>query len=383
MEKLKQKMEVSYSDPIPSDLLVDIFSRLPAKSIFRFRCVSRLWRSILGLAYFPELFFTKSLARPRLLFAILVGSDLFFFSASQPQNPLDNSTLVATRYNSRCFHNYSPSETRTPLSELVFLHEWQRKKWMICNPVTGESITLPKVEASAGRIFFGFDPINKQLKVLCASWSYNTHWVLTLGSSVKPLWRSIAGDPKFSIRQRAYKAGEICISGVLYYIEHQHYIEGSCMLVCFDFSSEKLGYIKIDKEMLDGTLINYKGNLGVLVKRHYEVVLWVLEEDAGNHKWCESLCLRSRISLSKRIGNQFSIVGMTGAGEIVFSSCALEAKEPFYIVYYNIERNTFARVNIHTPGFEELHHRTVFITTSLDYVENLKPLQSVFDSFIT
>ncbi|CAA7058442.1 unnamed protein product [Microthlaspi erraticum] len=302
MEKLKQKMEVSDSDPdpIPSDILTDIFSRLPAKSIFRFRCVSKLWRSILGLPYFPELFLTKSLARPRLLFAIEVGKDLLFYSASQPQNPLDNSTLVATRYNN------PPSKMRTALSEL--------------------------------------------LKALCTSWSYhgrpNTNWVLTLASSGEPLWRSIPGNPNFSIPNRAFIAGEICISGVLYYIDH--YIEGSCMLACFDFSFEKFSFVKIDKAMKDGTLINYKGKLGVLVKHECELVLWVLEEDAVNHKWC-----------------------------------ALLAKEPFYIVYYNIERNTFARVNIHIPGFEELHHRTVFITTSLDYVENLKPLQSVFDRFIT
>ncbi|CAA7049614.1 unnamed protein product [Microthlaspi erraticum] len=131
-----------YSDTIPSDILIDIFFRLLGKSIARFRCVSKLWASIPSLPGFTELFLTKSLARPRLLFAIQVGKELLFFSSPQPQNPAENSTLLATRY--KRFPKTFPSRITPPLYGLLLL----RGDALVCNPVTGESITLPEVKTS-------------------------------------------------------------------------------------------------------------------------------------------------------------------------------------------------------------------------------------------
>uniref|UniRef100_A0A1J3K7Q2 Putative F-box protein n=1 Tax=Noccaea caerulescens TaxID=107243 RepID=A0A1J3K7Q2_NOCCA len=86
-----------YSDPIPVDILIDIFSRLPGKTTIRFRCVSKFWGYILRRPDFTELFLTKSSTRPRILFTVVADGKLFFYSSPQPQNPDDNSTLVATR----------------------------------------------------------------------------------------------------------------------------------------------------------------------------------------------------------------------------------------------------------------------------------------------
>ncbi|XP_020866668.1 F-box protein At1g31080-like isoform X2 [Arabidopsis lyrata subsp. lyrata] len=58
------------SDSIPIDLILEILSRLPSKSIARFRCLSKLWGSMLRQPYFTELFLTRSSARPRLLIGI-------------------------------------------------------------------------------------------------------------------------------------------------------------------------------------------------------------------------------------------------------------------------------------------------------------------------
>ncbi|XP_013614319.1 PREDICTED: F-box protein DOR-like [Brassica oleracea var. oleracea] len=59
-----------FSSMIPIELTIEIFSRLPLKSIARCRCVSKHWASILLRPDFTDLFFTKSLARPKLLFAL-------------------------------------------------------------------------------------------------------------------------------------------------------------------------------------------------------------------------------------------------------------------------------------------------------------------------
>ncbi|CDY42788.1 BnaC01g22780D [Brassica napus] len=80
--------EGSSASPIPTDVIVDIFSRLPLKSIAICRCVSKLWASVLRLPYFTELFLTKSSSRPpQLLHARVTNSELFLFSSSYSRQP--------------------------------------------------------------------------------------------------------------------------------------------------------------------------------------------------------------------------------------------------------------------------------------------------------
>ncbi|KAL1213969.1 putative F-box protein [Cardamine amara subsp. amara] len=79
-------------DSIPNDLIPDILSRLPAKSISRFRCVSKLWESIICRQDFTELFHTRSSSNPRLLIGVQQGGEWSFFSSPQPQSSLKTHT---------------------------------------------------------------------------------------------------------------------------------------------------------------------------------------------------------------------------------------------------------------------------------------------------
>ena len=96
---------------IPMDLINEIFSRLSAKSIARFSCLSKQWRDMLDRSYFKELFFTRSSARPRLLFSVKQNGydDLCLFSSPQPRDLYDkSSSLVITAY----FHMKLPKDIR-------------------------------------------------------------------------------------------------------------------------------------------------------------------------------------------------------------------------------------------------------------------------------
>ncbi|KAF3560302.1 hypothetical protein F2Q69_00011551 [Brassica cretica] len=83
---------------LPIDLIIEIFSRLPSKSIARCRCVSKWWASVLLRPDFTELFFTKSLARPQLLLARQKEgeNEAIFFSSPQPNNPHHDSSPIVT-----------------------------------------------------------------------------------------------------------------------------------------------------------------------------------------------------------------------------------------------------------------------------------------------
>ncbi|CAN8318074.1 unnamed protein product [Cochlearia groenlandica] len=85
---------------IPIDLVMEILSRLPTKSIARCRCVSKLWASILRREDFTELFLTRSSSVPRLLFAFHTFNDreLLFFSTPQLQENSSSLSLAAASY---------------------------------------------------------------------------------------------------------------------------------------------------------------------------------------------------------------------------------------------------------------------------------------------
>ncbi|CAN7014954.1 unnamed protein product, partial [Brassica oleracea var. botrytis] len=305
-----------YTELIPVDLLIDILLRVPSKSIAWCRCVSKSWANILHLPYFTELFLRKSLNHPQLLFNFVDDGKLYFFSAPQTQNTVAYSSLVATRYHTLTLKGFS--ETRYLLQGLVCFQYWRRDYTMtpmVCNPVTGEFITLPEMKAT--------------LQV----------------------------------------SRGICIDGVLYYLAAS---EVDYMIVYFNVRSEKFSYIKIDDESTTGgacTLINYEGKLGGVEFTDIDrrnLRLWLVEQDhAGKYKWSSNI-----YELTLSLAN-FYIVGMTGASDIVLSPYHL--LDPFYVFYYNVERKALTRVEI--QGFQKFKRLRPRVYTFQDYVEDVKLME--------
>ncbi|KAH0903584.1 hypothetical protein HID58_043087 [Brassica napus] len=170
------------------------------------------------------------------------GHDLI--TTAQSQNPNENSSVVATR----------------------------RKVHVICNPVTGEFLNLPKKKnlpkvkepksnpTKTEMFYFGYDPIGRQFKMLCKTTS-NTHHKLenVYGE----------GSKANSVLRRTLEymvIGDICINGVLYIRSAP---SRTSMIVCFDFRSEKFSFINGNYDMnisyrsSNLSLLNYKGKLGM------------------------------------------------------------------------------------------------------------------------
>ncbi|KAH0907637.1 hypothetical protein HID58_039464 [Brassica napus] len=348
-----------YSDPpIPDDLLTEIFSRVPAKSIARCRCVSKFLASIFCRPDFTDLFLTMSLTRPRFLFALEADKTLFLYSAHQPHNPNDNSSLVATPYQTLIFPEYIGFDNPRTLCGLVLL--WQMRVILIA------------------ATYLGYDRIGKRFKVLRMTSSRdgrpNTHQVLTLESG-KLLWRMV--ECKFHFVPTLALATHICINGVLYF---EAKLGKSTVIVCFDVTSEKFGFINTNEDMEQGLacelksleLFNYKGKLGIHNKENdlygKRLVLWVLE-DAGNHKWSKNVYVFS--PLDEKMVKHIKFVGVTGRGEIVYSPRPFHPVNWYFVVFYNVESKTFTRVKVEGLEVEE-GEKNHFKNTLIGYVENLE-----------
>ncbi|XP_024013597.1 F-box protein At3g49450 [Eutrema salsugineum] len=317
------------SEQIPIDILIEIFLRLPAKSILRFRCVSKQWASILCRPDFTDLFLTFSSDRPRLLFTFQVDGKWFFFSAPQRQDPdqnlshdviiVDNHMRIPTRMCSFWIHR--------PVRGLVFPKGVRIKRgcndskaMVICNPV----LTVHN---------------NTQIIFTRNRQHSGEHQVLTLGTG-KLSWRMI----ECSLHQLPDCDG-ICIDGV--------------------FVTYPL------------TLMNYKGELGAiqfnmngyLCGRSTSLELRVLD-DAEKHKWSVKTYILSLFwkDFAVDTSRYYHFVGMTDNSELVFSPFIIS--DPFYIFYYNLGRNTTVRVRIH--GIEFVKNQ--YIYTFLNHVDDVKPM---------
>ncbi|ESQ30872.1 hypothetical protein EUTSA_v10012258mg, partial [Eutrema salsugineum] len=281
------------SDSIPFDLIIDIFSRLPTKSIARFCCVSNM-----GF---------RSSARPRLLFAVSQHGEWSFFSLPQPY-------MRIYGYASGLIYFYG-----TWISE-----EEYREVPMICNPNTGRYETLPYLYRYRKLFsFFGFDPIDKLFKVLFMAYQgcSDDHKILTLETG-EMRWRKI----QYPLNHMPFSSEGICINGVLYYLAvHDIYVRSDVVddercditfvfkIVCFDVRSEKFKFLDVESIC---KLINYKDKLGFDFDP-IELRVWVLE-DTEKQDWSKySYTLRDVNFLAHYV----SVVGVTATGEIVFSMC--------------------------------------------------------------
>ncbi|KAH0882577.1 hypothetical protein HID58_058673, partial [Brassica napus] len=277
---------------IPIDLILEILSRLPSKSVRRFHCVSKLWRSMLSSPYFKDLYLTRSSARP-------LGEELHFYSSPQPQIPYDKSSLVEAAD----YHTTFPSRRCNYASGLICFsgkcHSRKDAMTLICNPITGKYAELPKVIMyNTSKAFLGFDPVDRQFKILVEHLPYPSardrrHIILT------------SGVPKLGWRSNIVIIGLKEYASVEIYITYEEFkvIEAKCF------------------NRKTPTLINYKGKLGGINWESgdsgaIELRMWVLH-DVNKKEWSKYVYPFPENDVIKV--HEFTVAGMTTRGEFVLS----------------------------------------------------------------
>ncbi|KAG7593500.1 F-box-like domain superfamily, partial [Arabidopsis thaliana x Arabidopsis arenosa] len=364
---------------IPIDLIIEILSRLPEKSIARCRCVSKEWSSILDREDFTELFLTRSKDRPRLLIGVRQqDGEWSFHSTPQPQNHYENSSLVVADADFHTKFSSGISEYNCSYaSGLIYFYkmripkEDEDAKRVLCDPLTGKYVILPELRVGGSYSYLMFDPVDKEFKVLSMNtsfyiaYNYTDHHILTLGSG-ELKWRKIrcpfTHEPVWN---------RICINGVLYY-SAIHSDGGPYVIVCFDVSSEKFKFI--GAKHFHDQLINYKGKLcGVNVEHDngggfpVKLCMWVLE-DVEKPEWSKYVYTLRADNKVVKVNYNLSVFGMTATGDIVLSF--KYASNPYYVFYFNPERNTLQVQSVEIQGLGA-NRDCISYYAFVDYVEDL------------
>ncbi|KAF8108846.1 hypothetical protein N665_0104s0159 [Sinapis alba] len=376
--------------PVPDDLAMEIFSRLPSKAMARCRCACKLWSSMLHSQDFTDSFLTKSCARPQLLFVredYRVRRQFIFVSSPQhPEEEKNSSSYVVVASNHlACFPSYYELFGCTNgflcFGADMILEGRVKPAYvpLICNPSTGQSLMLPTLKSSRKRFgvesYLGYDPVSKEFKVLSMEPSFVTghtvgHQVLTLGTK-KLSWRLVeCCIPHLSSRKW------ICISGVLYYAARVAMFSEDYMVVSFDLRSEKFSSVKFGTKPMPGstTLVNYGGKIGLLMsgdsydvgQESKSIELWLLL-DAAKHEWSKHV-YELPLYWEVVVTETMCIAGMVGTNEIVLSPRYQNV--PYYLIYYNLESKKIRKVGI--QGLEAFQGNS--FKTLVNYVENVKLL---------
>lgn len=383
-------------ESIPYELVFDIFTRLPVRSLGRFKSVSAHWNSTISSdTSFIRSHFSHSLSiRPNNPFTLLITfpnrfdlERLIYSATIQPQT-LTKSELQ--------FCLAVPGFGSRPVSQSLhgfICFDVGSSGLRVCNPSTRQFISLPTTESEThydpllshhSTTSFGFDPVSYQHKaistwIICKEDPANEimiteHRVCTLGNSEQKQWRRInGGQPHFPFTE------SVCINGFVYYRAYTRMMNpGKMVLAAFDVGREEFSFIPLPYDWVDpgknSVLIECDGKLG-LVNYHElkhgsnHLEMWVLKDEEKGI-WDKKILM---FPPNWNEGLDLYLNGTLQTGEMIFAPRILA--KPFYLFFYDTKSSCLRKVEI--CGFPEFEFRfgdSCFSICVYDHVESVLSL---------
>ncbi|CAA7061412.1 unnamed protein product [Microthlaspi erraticum] len=322
--------------PFPLEVTFKILSRLPTKSVVRFRSVSKLWAYITTTPLFTKA--RSSASRPCVLLTFRKYDILAVFSS-----PLRNNT-------SSHVGNY-----RLPIPDYGFLPRFESVHGLVCleaptqlviwNPTLKRLFTLPEAKSSEcnyKRGFLGYDPVDGTYKALCILTGRDSR-ILTLGAQES--WRTTTNDSSKPVHWPTKDCGR-CINGVIYYRANLSFRPLKQVVMSFDLRSEK--FLPIEFPMPDHDrclMVSYEGKLGLVSSVSSGVGIWSLE-NAENQEWSY------RKFLLPPIYQTWDLKGVTDDGEAIYVPSSFE--DSFYVVYFDLKSKSVRETKIQAIGRDDV-----------------------------
>ncbi|CAI9117829.1 OLC1v1019314C1 [Oldenlandia corymbosa var. corymbosa] len=342
---------------LPQEIIVEVLLRLPVRSLSRFRCVSKPWRSLISSSKFMNSNLKKSNEHERddnysnrsLLLVSMVSLVINMHSCSLHSVIHDKSSVKLHEVEppKRCFYPalYILGSCNGIFGILEGYHDT-----MLWNPTIKHLKKLPNSDTNYRRykIFsygFGYDELNDDYKVveICcyARLGINRETIVNVYSLKSNSWRRI----------QDYEGGMISgspgvfFNGVLHWLTtHRDGLKRVWSILSLEISSETHGtrlMLPQSENGFDPMLGVLKGRLCVFCNYYQQKMdVWMMNEYGNNESWSKfasipySLDIRGRIlplSVSKsgeilvRCGYSFMLYNK---GDGSFSDTAVKMDDP-------------------------------------------------------
>ena len=157
------------SDYLPEEVVLQILCRLPVKSLFRFRCVSKIWNSLITTSAFIDSHLTQSLSLPS-------NSNKLIVSRGDFRTKVEYYEFIHDDNNDSdsSFHQFQNVEFPLSFSYFKLIGSvnglfclCEKEQIILWNPCIRKFITLPKTKTKCAVIYgFGFDARTNDYKVV-------------------------------------------------------------------------------------------------------------------------------------------------------------------------------------------------------------------------
>ncbi|KAJ4714706.1 putative F-box family protein [Melia azedarach] len=294
MESVDQTIKRPLTSMLPLDLIIDILSRLPVKTLLRFRCLSKFFRSLIDGPDFINLHLTRSLdtnSNLSLIFSGFANPDSRIFCGSL--DSLDNCVEVDYPFrNCRYFRRYDTLVIGS-CNGLVALHN-REKGIVLLNPSTKKHRILPKFYSSLDDCYayfdgFGYDASTddfKLVRIIVFNNPLSTE--VTVYSLKNNTWRRI-GD--FSYYFRTNRGNGVFASGALHWMATLNpQAEEDDLIIAFDLKREEFYQVPVPpsgKGRFFPCLKVLRGCLSLICTCDYKrpCELWVMKEYGMKDSW--------------------------------------------------------------------------------------------------
>lgn len=276
------------------EMVTEVLARLPLKSLLRFRCVCKSWKSLISSPDFAHLHLARyhhDSDDNTSIFTLSRGNDRWMLRCSHTFSKI--TTISGRNQPDNDFkwpENYYASGYSVNGLLLLSKPRWSedpklvRTEIMLCNPVIGKVHKLPTIEFCGTTLGLGFDPSNNDYKVVAIARipSISVH-VYTFSTGT---WRNINNYSE-GIEYGRYSPS-ILIEGTIVWVIN-YYQKGSRMM-SFDVKCEVFDYIALPPD--DSTCWRYPvvhrkgvGLLDLDLLGNHSSSLWVMEKGHTPGNW--------------------------------------------------------------------------------------------------
>ncbi|XP_028760807.1 putative F-box protein At4g38870 [Neltuma alba] len=319
---------------LPHEIIINILKRLPVKSLIRFQCVCKNWKSLLKDALFIADHLHHSSHRPSLLLPRCYNYrrqlHLYSFNCDYRFCKFDTSSLID--YLSSLTTNVDPYLFRIAgssnglLCVLILDYSLSPHKLLVWNPATKEvrevpTRTLDFKSPDRFSIGFGFSTIANDYKIVNISVSnknrdYRGHVdraeVYSLGTG---LWKEVEFGSLLE-GTRLY-CGSSTGDGIVFWVG-QKQSDGSLMIVSFDLTMEEFRFIPMPPlEPMLTTIPTFYENKPAIISYHKRGT----SESGVIHLWD-----RTRHETEKQEADRETVV-VERLKELCFLTCKLGFRE--------------------------------------------------------
>ncbi|KAG9160784.1 hypothetical protein Leryth_008625 [Lithospermum erythrorhizon] len=334
---------------VPTDILIDILSRIPPKSLLPFRSVCYAWRLLIDSNEFINIHLKKSQETNSNSSIILAGLGIYVIDLDTKDEYVALELTPPVKF----------FEISSSINGLFLVMSDKNDSPLIWNPSTGELVAIPSspVEYPHGTLpgsayetyGFGFDSKNDEFKVVksvkCKGYDYNWMNCETKVFSLKSnSWKNI-DDFAYPLPHK--RIWGVYVEGAL----HCHFVMPELIIImAFNIGTET-HYIVPSPNFPEGeersetsTLAEIGGCLSLVNPMNkFSVDVWVMKEYGVEKSWTKlfNVCP----SLIDCNANLYPL-GYSKCGREVLLNC-----DDTKLFWYDLERESVVSVRVHNMPY--------------------------------